>query len=319
MASLPRRLLLTAVASAIALAAGEFGSRKLYGSGFASVVDVYEHHPYRAFAHYRDTNGLEVVTNELGWKDAAARRVAKKSPGSRVVVLGDSFVEGLGLADEETIPRIAERTLRRRGHDVEVLNGGRVSFSPLLEYQRLKRFLAAGYQTNYVVVLPDVSDVQDELSYAEQFTHSSSGEPLRLRGAIENPLLRGAYNHSALLRSLRRIQQAAVGRALPAAALPAGSSETERQRAHDELAKIAPDAVLDEIDQMSGTTLRVLRANWMLHPPSLRGWAGRGLRSLVSNLQRIGTLCRREQISMVVVVYPWPQMVYGVTRPSAVL
>jgi hypothetical protein len=310
MAARTRRFLLAAAATAAALGVAELGARRLYGDGFASVVDLYEHHPYRPFARYRDTSGLEVVTNSLGWKDASPRFVAKTASRPRVVVLGDSFVEGLGLRDEESVPRLLESALRRLGRDVEVLNGGRVSFCPLLEYQRLKRFLAAGYHADCVVVLPDLSDVQDELDYREQFVTSEAGEPIRLKGAIANPLLRGAYNGSALLRMARRGQLLLTGR-LPPAAVPAFSSTEDWRVAARELAAIPRTGELADLQSVSGATRRVLRANWMLHPPSLRGWAGRGLRSLQQNLERIATLCRRREISVFAAIYPWPQLTYG--------
>jgi lysophospholipase L1-like esterase len=304
------RLALLGAASLAALSIGEVGARKLYGSGFASVVDVYEHHPHRPYVRYRDTAGVEVVTNGLGWKDASARPVAKQPADTRVVVLGDSFVEGVGLADGQTIPRLLERELRGRGRDVEVLNGGRVSFSPLLEYQRLKRFLAAGYRTQHVVVLPDISDVQDEIAYAGQFSYSADGEPLQLKGAIANPLLRATYNELALLRTLRRVQLELTG-APSAGQLPARSSPAERRRAQSELAAIPAGAALDDHRTLSEATQRVLRANWMVHPPSLQGWAGRGLGLLATNLRRIAALCDRQGIALLVVVYPWPQMLLG--------
>ena len=42
----------------------------------------------------------------------------------RIVVLGDSLAAGLGLAEADAFPAFVERTLRDRGHDVEIVNAG---------------------------------------------------------------------------------------------------------------------------------------------------------------------------------------------------
>ena len=43
---------------------------------------------------------------------------------TQILVLGDSLSEGQGLVEEESFPRLVERNLRKRNHDVAVINGG---------------------------------------------------------------------------------------------------------------------------------------------------------------------------------------------------
>jgi acyl-CoA thioesterase-1 len=51
--------------------------------------------------------------------------VAKAETGETVIVaLGDSLTAGLGLAQDESFPAVLERALKRRGHDVTVVNAG---------------------------------------------------------------------------------------------------------------------------------------------------------------------------------------------------
>lgn len=61
--------------------------------------------------------------NELHFRD---RDMGPKPPGTlRVMVLGDSFTEGQGVREEDTLPRVLERLLAGGPRPVEVFNCGR--------------------------------------------------------------------------------------------------------------------------------------------------------------------------------------------------
>jgi lysophospholipase L1-like esterase len=309
------RLVVAGGASLLALGAGELVARAAYGPGFLSLADPYEHHPYRAGVEYVDEAGHRIATNSLGWKDATARRAVARDPAPRrrVVFLGDSFTEGLGLPADETPSAFAEAELG--GDRYEVLNGGRVSYSPLLEYQRLKRFLAHGYRADAVVVLPDLSDVQDELAYAGEYEYAADGEPLRLRGSGHLPPVRWLYNRLALARWTRRGMQRLAGRTPPAEVAHAGreivldAAEAARLRT----AAALPTAAYLEL---SPEARAVLRHAWVDHAPSREGWARDGLRRLEASLARLHALAERRGMRFLVVVYPWPQVLYTEHDPA---
>jgi lysophospholipase L1-like esterase len=290
--------------SLLGLALAEAAIRQIYGEGFGVLLDAYEDHPYRPYLRYQLAWGdlrYPLYTNSLGWKDAALDRRVPRDPGeaTRVVFLGDSFTEGLGFRQEATLSGVAGQILDRSGGRYEVLNGGRNSYSPLLEYQRLRRFLEAGYRTDYVVLLPDVSDPVDEVLYGARYEFGPRGEPLRFQEPFYGPLVRGIYNRSALARSLRSLQKrlaAGPASSLPGrqpVPLPAVGTFTPRQ-----FLALPPEV------QMA------LRPNWPLHPPSLRGWAGQGLRSMLVNMERIRRLTAARSIRLIVAIYPWPTMLY---------
>jgi lysophospholipase L1-like esterase len=308
---------LAAAAGLAGLAAAEWVARRAYGPGFLSLVDPYEHHPYRPYAEYTDQAGNRVTTNALGWKDRAERRQVAHDPrpARRVVLLGDSFTEGLGLPAEQTAAAFAEAALDRPGRPVEVLNGGRVSYSPLLEHQRLKRFLARGYRADVVVVLPDVSDVQDEIGYTAQFELAADGEPLRLRGGEYGPVVRAVYNHSALARWARRAQLRLADRLPPAEVAHSGRAVALTA---PEVARLAAPGPLPlaEYERLSPAARAVLRHAWVDHPPSRDGWAAEGLRLVRDRIARIERLARSHGMRTVVVAYPWPPLLYTREDPA---
>lgn len=306
------RATVTAVTLLLGLAAAELVARKTYGPGFLSLVDPYEHHPYRPFVQYRDIQGgIEIATNSLGWKDTERRTVARSFSGLRVVLLGDSFVEGLGLPAADTIAARLEPALRRQtGRSVEVLNGGRVSYSPLVEYQRLRRFFAAGYRTDVVVVMPDLSDPQDDLSYAKEYVLAPGGAPVALRSGAWSPAMRWIYNHSALAREVRRLQLRLRGTAIAPGEIAHGSREIVLTAEDKAALGAAEPLTLERYEALSGNARAVLRTNWIDHPPSRSGWAAAGLRKVEENLKRIVDLAAAHGAATLVALYPDPQSLF---------
>lgn len=312
------RLITLLVATLAGLGCAEIIARRTYGEGFNVLVDPYEDHSYRPFLKYEQPWGegkYRFYTNSLGWKDSRPDRVvAKRTSLTRIVFLGDSFAEGLGYEQERTLSGVAERALNASSRRYEVLNGGRTSYSPLLEYQRLKKFLAGGYHADGVVLLYDVSDVEDEIYYSSRYQFSPTGEPLRFRGWRYQPFLRALYNHSALVRSVRRLPQdlrSAFAFRQAEAATPAPQPEIP--------AALRPGAgplSSRRLAELPEWVYPLLRQNWMDHPPSLAGWAEEGLQSSFRNLLRIQRLTRAHGIRFLIVIYPVPQMLYNREDPA---
>lgn len=99
-----------------------------------------------------------VVTNSLGFKDASTRDVPLVSDRKRVVFIGDSFTEGVGLLYEESfVGRFA-----RAFPELDVLNAGVSSYAPSVYFEKLKFYLDAGLKFDEAIVYIDISDIQDE-------------------------------------------------------------------------------------------------------------------------------------------------------------
>jgi len=113
-------------------------------------VDRWGELPYRLF------------TNSLGFKDATTREITAKSEARRILLIGDSFTEGIGLEFQDTFAGMLYRAGQERADKVDFLNAGVVSYSPTLYYRKVKHLIESGLQFDEVVVLPDLSDVQDE-------------------------------------------------------------------------------------------------------------------------------------------------------------
>jgi hypothetical protein len=125
-----------------------------------SVSDRVRHHRLRA--DWRGiVQGFPYRTNALGLRD---RDLAQPKPAGtvRVLMLGDSFTEGGGFPDADTVPRRVETALRTPCPGVEVVNAGIASYSPILEYLLLQE-VGAAVAPDLVVVNLDMTDVHDDL------------------------------------------------------------------------------------------------------------------------------------------------------------
>ena len=72
-----------------------------------------------------------VRTNSMGMVDSAAYEVKMDADKPRLLILGDSHSEGVGIPYEKTFSGLLSRRLRNR---MEVLNASCISYSPKIAY-----------------------------------------------------------------------------------------------------------------------------------------------------------------------------------------
>jgi len=103
-----------------------------------------------------------LITNSLGFKDASPRDVPLKSSSRRVLLIGDSFAEGIGMKFEDSFPGMLQEAGQARSEKIEFLNAGVVSYAPTIYYNKIKHWLDQGLRFDEVIVFSDISDVADE-------------------------------------------------------------------------------------------------------------------------------------------------------------
>jgi lysophospholipase L1-like esterase len=141
------------------------------------VTDPVRHHRLRP--NWQGTvQGFPYRTNAFGFRE---RELATPKPAGlvRVLVLGDSFTEGGGLAEADTIPRRVEGALRASCPGVEVVNAGTASYSPIIEYLVLEDVIAP-LAPDLVVLNLDMTDVHDDLIRTALADLDADGLPVRV-------------------------------------------------------------------------------------------------------------------------------------------
>lgn len=102
-------------------------------------------------------------TNSLGLR---GEEISKDKPEGvyRVLVVGDSYVEGWGAEDNQIWTEVAKRNLQNAGLNVEIVNAGVASYSPSLELDWL-RYQGMSLTPDLVIMMVDVNDVHDDFYY----------------------------------------------------------------------------------------------------------------------------------------------------------
>lgn len=103
-----------------------------------------------------DPDGVEVEHNLNLYGFRGDDFDLRKAPGvTRVIFLGDSFAEGFGVRDDESIPRVFERLAAER--NVEALNLG-VGGTGVPEYSRLASVAVPLFAPDWVIVVLCAND-----------------------------------------------------------------------------------------------------------------------------------------------------------------
>lgn len=109
-----------------------------------------------------------IFTNSLGFKDAALRDVPLVPDRKRILFIGDSFTEGIGLSYEDTFVGQFAAAFPQ----IEVLNAGVGGYSPSVYYEKVKYLLDHGLKFDEAIVYIDISDIQNE---AQDYYYDEKG------------------------------------------------------------------------------------------------------------------------------------------------
>jgi len=107
-------------------------------------------------------NKYKLITNSLGFRDFKNNKIYKESDKKRLVLIGDSFIEGIGLNYKDSLSGKISKFLIDNS---EVLNMSVASYSPTNYYYKLKYYIKKGYIFDSVFIFLDLSDIVDEIKY----------------------------------------------------------------------------------------------------------------------------------------------------------
>lgn len=249
-----------------------------------------------AVRHHRNLGCLEgfdeapewnvrIRTNSLGMRGPEP----EASPSRRILVLGDSYVEGYGVEEAQTL----SSRLGGLMAPAEVLNGGCGSYSPLLEWMALREW-GPRLRPDLVILALDCSDLQDDASYSTRIVKGPDGAVLAVdalsRGGADLPSPRTRFIEMTQPLKASRLYLTAkhAGHALCAWAIRAWRLRIDL--------KAAGDVKVDRLAATRAGTGERLR-------PDLERTQG--------NLLRIRDLCRTLGSGFVIVTYPYAHQVNG--------
>lgn len=246
----------------------------------------FDHGLARNFAGHDVTSGYyKVFTNSLGFKDAAVREVPLQADHRRILLIGDSFTEGVGLPFEQTFAGRLYDWGRAQPRIIEFLNAGVATYSPVIYYRKIQLLIEKGLRIDEVIVFVDISDIPDES--ALYFCIDESTEYKQL--CHNDPPRYASPERMWLQRNFRVID--ATHRIVKAhLSLMWGEPPSETLRRVD-ASPLANWTVHSDTMDPNG------------HPHSI-GIEG-GIRRALGNMQKLADLLATRNVKLNVAVYPW--------------
>jgi len=252
---------------------------EIFHHGFAPKISVVAEHWGPRACLYR--------TNSLGFRDAVVRDVPLVGSRRRILFMGDSFTEGVGVPYERTFVGLTAAALEPRG--VEVLNGAVSLYSPTI-YERKTRWLLedVGLRFDELVVFIDISDILDETAY-----HLDQDDHVVLEGLVRRHAQRAAERWERI-HALGALQT--LGRFLDDHTLLLA-------RAYDAL-----DARLEDPLHYG--------AGWTFDAGLMAEYGRAGLARARERMDALARLVAARGIRLTIAVYPWPDQILMRDRAS---
>jgi len=218
-------------------------------------------------------------TNSLGFRDRAVREVPLTSARPRIVFIGDSFTEGVGVPYEASFVGLVDAALAPRG--VEVLNAGVISYCPIIYFRKVQHLVEdVGLKFDALVVYIDIGDIQDEVTYKLDENGNVRSRPVRRvqeLGADQQHGGRGFYRFPRLKKFLDR----------------------------NSLLWSHAYVALERLFPMEGNRAGL----WTVHDDAFEAYGREGLELAREDMDRLLALLRRNGIALTVAVYPWPDQI----------
>ncbi len=235
-----------------------------------------------------------MFTNSLGFRDGMVREVPLATSRERILLMGDSFIEGMGVSFEQSVAGILGNALNPE--KAEVLNAAAVSYSPKLHYLKLRYLLEQKHLvfTDLYLFL-DISDPHDEIIY-KYWDPPASGAFASGLNALDNFLQKHFFLYSYVAAKRRLNRQKAVSNAFPAE----GSADAQFwvQDLQEYVRRAEPEKD---------------RFLWPNKPAAFEEWGREGLTLCSRYIQEIQKLCDQHGIRLSLVIYPSP---YQLTRSN---
>lgn len=238
------------------------------------------HHGLEPNHDFIETWGVlkyRLVTNSLGFKDSAKRVVPPDTHKKRILFIGDSFTEGLGVPYDKTFVGLVDNQLDHEKY--EVLNAGVVSYSPKIYYHKVKYLLEKMHlKINELYVFIDISDIFNELEYEifEPQDHQATGHISLLRKTQDF-----GQDYSFMYNVVRYYYTQSV--------------HAKKLHSLDYVSRYKDEAPF-----------------WTLRETAYREWGEKGVFLAERHMQKLVDLCRSLDIKMTIAVYPWQnEIIFG--------
>ncbi len=261
------------------------------------ISNEYYHHSFKENVNTTDFWGdfsYNFVTNSLGFKDKQNRSIDKKTKlKKRIIINGDSFVEGIGIEYKNTFVGMLDSYLYEK--NIEILNAGVASQSPILYYKKIFHLLEIqNIEFDELILFLDISDIPDEFFYSED-----------------------DYSDGKLKKDLRdKLQDFMIENSSIYLFFDVFFSQVELLKNEVVLRYAASRFYKINFFQLTNNQINIYKAinvergNWIHDELYWNKYGILGRELAEKNLNKLYLLCKKFNIKFTLVIYPWPKQIY---------
>lgn len=261
----------------------------------------------------------DLYTNSLGFKDKSNRKINRNTDNRRIVFIGDSFTEGVLLKYQDTFIGRIDSVVSVQ--NIEVLNAGRVSYSPIIYWRKIKYLIEdSRLKFDELIVFIDISDIDDEASY---YDLSNEGNVIDQIEKNTEPIVEPRDYGISWIISNQNIERVRLFLRKNFIIMSSGINWIHDLIFHDSLELLKAEKNPDEIisqdedlykDEKEDNTWEYVltdrRANWTVDNKYYHEYGTRGKPRMIKYMDKLVKLTTEEDIDLTVVVYPWPSQIW---------
>ena len=277
------------------------------------IISKVYHHDLKPNVEVYETWGgklkRKIITNSIGFRDSSKKEILENTEKTRILLIGDSFIEGSGYDYEHTFAGLLENEL---GNNYEILNSAVESYSPSIYFKKTDFFLSQGYVFDKVLVFLDLSDIYDELFIKFDDNKNIISEIPKEKQTLERKIKNKIYSLGWFLRD----------NTLTFRIMYLISDKTEEIKNYLKLKLKASKSINKSFfstsrdDAIFYRMTHIDRGFWTFNEDKYLE-VSQGLAQSEKYLKKLFELLNQNKIDSYLIIYPWPaQIQYGDKKHS---
>ncbi|WP_440690250.1 hypothetical protein [Candidatus Pelagibacter sp. HIMB1782] len=277
------------------------------------IISKVYHHDLKPNVEVYETWGgklkRKIITNSIGFRDSSKKEILENTEKTRILLIGDSFIEGSGYDYEHTFAGLLENEL---GNNYEILNSAVESYSPSIYFKKTDFFLSQGYVFDKALVFLDLSDIYDELFIKFDDNQNIISEIPKEKQTLERKIKNKIYSLGWFLRD----------HTLTFRIMYLISDKTEEIKNYLKLKHKASKSLnrsffnTSRDDAIFYRMTHIDRGFWTFNEDKYLE-VSQGLAQSEKYLKKLFELLNQNKIDSYLIIYPWPaQIQYGDKKHS---
>lgn len=277
------------------------------------IISKVYHHDLKPNVEVYETWGgklkRKIITNSIGFRDSSKKEILENTEKTRILLIGDSFIEGSGYDYEHTFAGLLENEL---GNNYEILNSAVESYSPSIYFKKTDFFLSQGYVFDKALVFLDLSDIYDELFIKFDDNQNIISEIPKEKQTLERKIKNKIYSLGWFLRD----------HTLTFRIMYLISDKTEEIKNYLKLKLKASKSLNKSFfstsrdDAIFYRMTHIDRGFWTFNEDKYLE-VSQGLAQSEKYLKKLFELLNQNKIDSYLIIYPWPaQIQYGDKKHS---